>query len=93
MNTFEGSNHMKIDRSALEKLMGLDDKTLIDTINSLADAAGLDKKTVLGVTGNLDALRQGLSKVSDKDISSAVNMLGEERTAEVLNKIKEGGNG
>ena len=84
---------MKIDKSALDKLLGFDDKTLINAINTLADTVGLDKNTVRSITGNLDTLRQGLSNVSDKDISSAVNMLGEERTAEVINKLKGNGNG
>ncbi len=89
----KGVIQMKIDKSALDKLMSLDDKALADTISSLANAAGLDPKTVHKVTGNLDALRQSISKVSEKDISSAVSMLGEERTADVINKIKGNGNG
>lgn len=84
---------MQIDRSALERLLALDDKALTDTVNSLASAAGLDPASLGGVTGNLDRLRRGLRGMSDKDISRAADMIGKERTEQIFKAVKGEQNG
>lgn len=84
---------MQIDKKALERLLALDDATLKKTISALASSAGIDPRSVESVTGDLGKIRSGLSKVSERDIASAVNMLGDERTSELMKKIKSDQNG
>lgn len=84
---------MQIDKKALERLLSLDDETLKKTISALAASAGLGQKAVESVTADLGKVRTSLSKASDADIASAVNMLGNERTAEIMKKLKSDQNG
>ena len=83
---------MKLDRAAVDRLLNLDDGTLKKTISALISAAGLDSNAASEVTGDLNAIRNVLSRVSDSDISNMTKVLGEERTAAMLEKLGKDAN-
>lgn len=84
---------MKPDKASVDRLLSLDDSTLEKTIAQIAAAAGLDKNSVRAVTGNLGALREGISKLSESDLDAALKMLGKDRASVVAEKLKDGQNG
>ena len=52
---------MKIDRTALDRLLSLDDVTLAKTIRALAMAAGIDRSTAEAANTDLPQVRARLS--------------------------------
>ena len=76
---------MKLDKTALDRLLSLDDSTLSKTILSLASAAGIDGIAASAAASNLRLVRQSLSNATDADIEKAMGMLGEKR-ADALKK-------
>ena len=75
---------MKIDRTALDRLLSLDDVTLTKTIRTLAMAAGIDRSTAEAAISDLRLVRASLSNASDADINQAIGMLGEQKVRALL---------
>lgn len=80
---------MKLDKTALDRLLSLDDVTLAKTIAAVSKAAGIDESTAASAVSNLRLVRQSLSNATDSDIEKALGMLGKER-AEAIKKTVGG---
>lgn len=78
---------MKIDKTALDRLLSLDDVTLSRTIATLAAAAGIDKSSADAAASNLRLVRATLANASENDISQAIGMLGEDKVRALLAAI------
>jgi len=78
---------MKLDKTALDRILSLDDDTLKKTIIGLASKAGIDEKAAESAASNIRLVRQSLSNATDSDIEKAMSMLGKER-ANAINKAK-----
>ena len=78
---------MKIDKTALDRLLSLDDVTLSRTISALAAAAGIDKVSADAAASNLRLVRSTLSNASENDISQAIALLGEDKVRALLAAI------
>lgn len=76
---------MQIDKTTLDRLLSLDDATLAKTINMLASAAGIPPEATGSAIKNLRIVRASLSNATNEDIQKAMGMLGEERTAALMN--------
>lgn len=70
---------MNIDKTMLDQLLSLDDRTLARTITALADAAGIDRSASEAAVSDLRLVRASLQNATDADIQKAVAMLGEDR--------------
>ena len=81
---------MKLDKTALDRILSLDDATLAKTINALAAAAGIDKSTAGSAVSNLRLVRASLSNATEEDINRAVNLLGKDRISAITD-ILDGG--
>lgn len=84
---------MQLDKTMLDRLLALDDITLAKTINALANAAGIDKRAAESAVQNLRLVRASLSNATDADLKNAAAMLGEERTAAMLEQLGESQDG
>ncbi len=87
---------MQLDKTALDRLLSLDDETLKKTITSLAAAAGIDPRAAQSAVSNLRLVRASLSNATDADIARAANMIGKEKVEsmmENLNKSENTGGG
>lgn len=87
---------MQLDKTALDRLLSLDDVTLKKTIASLADAAGIDKRAAQAAMSNLRLVRASLSNATDADIARAAELIGKDRIASMLensDKNRESGGG
>ena len=78
---------MKIDKTALDRLLSLDDITLAKTIRALAMAAGIDRSTAEAAISDLRLVRASLSNASDADINQAIGMLGEQKVRALLEAL------
>lgn len=76
---------MQIDKTTLDRLLSLDDATLAKTINMLSAAAGIPAEATNSAIKNLRIVRASLSNATNEDIQKAMGMLGEERTATLMN--------
>ena len=59
---------MQIDRSALEKLLTLNDRQLKAIIQKLASDSGIDPKEFHMDTGSIESIRTALRTASDEDL-------------------------
>ncbi len=84
---------MKPDKTSIDRLLALDDAALEKAVISIASAAGLDSNGIRAVTGNLEALREGITKMTDSEINAALSLLGNKRASAVLEKLKGENNG
>ena len=78
---------MKIDKTALDRLLSLDDVTLTKTIRALSMAAGIDRSTAEAAISDLRLVRASLSNASDADINQAIGMLGEQKVRALLEAL------
>ena len=78
---------MKLDKTALDRLLSLDDVTLAKTINALAAAAGIDKSAADSAVSNLRLVRASLSNATDSDIKNAASIIGEDKISAMVNKL------
>lgn len=78
---------MQIDKTALDRLLSLDDITLAKTIRALTMAAGIDRSTAEAAISDLRLVRASLSNASDADINQAVGMLGEQKVRALLEAL------
>ncbi|MBQ8508840.1 MAG: hypothetical protein IJ493_02925 [Clostridia bacterium] len=78
---------MQIDKTTLDRLLSLDDQTLARTIQALAQAAGIDKRSADAAVSDLRHVRASLSNASNADIAKATAMLGEERVRALLQAL------
>lgn len=78
---------MQIDKTALDRLLSLDDITLAKTIRTLTMAAGIDSSTAEAAISDLRLVRTSLSNASDADINQAVGMLGEQKVRALLEAL------
>ena len=84
---------MKPDKASVDRLLSLDDSTLERTGESIAAAAGRDNNSIRAVTGNLGALREGISKMTESDINAALKMLGKDRISAAADILKDDADG
>lgn len=84
---------MQLDKTALDRLLSLDDVTLAKTISALSASAGIDRAAVDSAVSNLRLVRAALSNASDKDISSALTMIANGQGAKVLENLSGDKNG
>jgi len=80
---------MKLDKTALDRLLSLDDESLKRTIESLAKAVGINGSAADAAASNLRLVRQSLSNATDADIEKALSMRGKDR-ADAINKTLGG---
>ena len=59
---------MQIDRSALDKLLTLNDRQLMGIIQKLANDSGINPKDFHMDTGNIESIRKALRTASDEDL-------------------------
>ena len=59
---------MQLDRSALERLLKLNDRQLMSMITKLASDSGIDPKDLNINVNDISSLRQALSSASDDDL-------------------------
>ncbi len=78
---------MQIDRTILDQLLSLDDRTLARTISMLADAAGIDRRAADAAIADLRLVRSSLGNATDADIQKAVAMLGEDRVRALMKML------
>ena len=78
---------MQIDKTALDRLLSLDDITLAKTIRALAMAAGIGRSTAEAAISDLRLVRASLSNASDADINQAIGMLGEQKVRALLEAL------
>ena len=78
---------MQIDKTALDRLLSLDDITLAKTIRALVMAAGIDRSTAEAAISDLRLVRASLSNASDADINQAIGMLGEQKVRALLEAL------
>ena len=78
---------MQIDRTILDQLLSLDDRTLARTISMLADAAGIDRRAAHAAIADLRLVRSSLGNATDADIQKAVAMLGEDRVRALMKML------
>ncbi len=82
-------NNIKIDREFLEQIKQLDDETLRSMVKSIAEAAGVSKRQAEQATANIDRVKKRISNMSDTEIKKAIEAAGEEKTAEIIEMIKQ----
>lgn len=80
--------NIRIDRDFLDQINKLDDETLRKTVQSIAEAAGVSKRQAERATANIDRVKKRISSMSEEEIKKAVESAGEEKTAEILDMIK-----
>ncbi len=78
---------MQIDKTTLDRLLSLDDVTLAKVISMLSAAAGIPTEASNSAIKNLRIVRASLSNATNEDIQKAVSLLGEERTAALMNLL------
>ncbi|MHB1151873.1 MAG: hypothetical protein ACYCWE_05400 [Eubacteriales bacterium] len=82
-------NNIKIDRDFLEKVKKLDDETLRSMVKSIAEAAGVSKRQAEQATANIDRVKKRVFNMSEAEIKKAIEAAGEEKTAEIIEMIKQ----
>ena len=83
---------MKLDKTALDRILSLDDETLKKTISALAAKAGIDEKAASAAASNIRLVRQSLSNATDSDIEKAMSMLGKDKAAAISEELGGCGN-
>ena len=78
---------MKLDKTALDRILSLDDASLAKTISALTKAAGIDERSAAAAISNMRLVRQSLSNATDADIEKALSMLGRDRTEAIKKEI------
>lgn len=73
---------MKLDRTAVERLLALDDEKFRRVIGRLASGAGIDVGGFAMSGSDIASLRRALSLATDSDIAKASELLGASRSAE-----------
>ncbi len=78
---------MELDRTQLDRLLSLDDRTLARTIAALSQAAGLPRETAEAAVSDLRRVRYALGNADSSDVQRAAQLLGEERLNALLQTL------
>ena len=84
---------MELDRTQLDRLLSLDDRTLARTIAALSQAAGLPPETTEAAVSDLRRVRYALGNADSSDVQRAAQLLGEERLNALLRTLGGGQHG
>ncbi len=81
---------MELDKSSLDRLISLDDKTLGELTKQIAQAAGADSKKTANLLENLDFVRNALSRMTPSEAESIIKSAGKEKSDQIFSIIKKG---
>lgn len=84
---------MELDRSALDRILTLDDKSLSELAQKIASAAGADPRRTAEMLKNLDFIRGTIAKMSPEEADKLIRTAGREKSEQILGIIngKESG--
>lgn len=82
---------MKIDKSLLDQLGALDDKTLSALIRELGRKAGADERSTMRAAANVGILRRKVASMSSDDINKALSSVDDGKLNEVISDLKKRG--
>lgn len=82
---------MELDRKTLDRILSLDDRSLSELTEKIADAAGADAKKTEELLKNLDFVRNTLSEISVRDAEKLLNAAGKEKSEQILTILKNKG--
>lgn len=75
---------MELDRRTLDKILSLDDRSLSELTEKIAQVAGADAKKTEELLKNLDFVRSTLSSITVSDAEKLLNAAGKDKSEQIL---------
>ena len=82
---------MNVDRGSIDRILALDDKTLWELAQSIAQASGAQGKRAQKLVNDVGFLREKLARLSVRDAQRLVEAAGEEKSGEIARLLRERG--
>lgn len=82
---------MNVDRGSIDRILALDDKTLRELAQSIAQASGAQGKRAQKLVNDVGFLREKLARLSVRDAQRLVEAAGEEKSGEIARLLRERG--
>ncbi len=84
---------MQIDKNLKNELLSLNDGTLKNLVNSIAQSAGINMANSSISKSDIEKIRAAITNATDKDAEEALKILGGKENAErIVSKLKNTGN-
>ncbi len=78
----------EIDRETLDKIRGLDEKTMQDIIKKLAQASGLNEQAASRLAGNSGFIRKKLASMNAGDVNKLIASADESTVSDILKTVR-----
>lgn len=78
----------EIDRETLDKIRGLDEKTMQDIIKKLAQASGLNEQAAIRLAGNSGFIRKKLASMNAGDVNKLIASADESTVSDILKTVR-----
>lgn len=82
---------MNVDRGSIDRILALDDKTLRELAQSIAQVSGAQGRRTQKLVNDVGFLREKLARISVRDAQRLVEAAGEEKSGEIARLLRERG--
>ena len=82
---------MEFDRSSLDKILSMDEKSFSALVEAIADAAGASKAKTRAMLSNPDILKKKLSEMTPREAEALMDTVGKEKSGEIINMLRSQG--
>ncbi len=82
---------MQFDRTQLDQLLSMDDKSFSELARTIAEAAGADKAKAELLISNPELLKRRLSQISPEEASKLIDAAGREKSQEIMDMLNNRG--
>ncbi|MBP5155416.1 MAG: hypothetical protein J6252_02405 [Clostridia bacterium] len=82
---------MNVDRGSIDRILALDDKTLSELAQSIAQVSGAQGRRTQKLVNDVGFLREKLARISVRDAQRLVEAAGEEKSGEIARLLRERG--
>lgn len=81
---------MQLDHDTLKRLLELDDESFRCIIRQISIAAGADHAKTEAILGDVNGIKQSLSRMSPQQAEKILNSAGKDKSEEILRIINKG---
>lgn len=78
----------EIDRETLDRIRGLDEKTMQDIIKRLAEASGMNERAASRLAGNSGLIRKKLASMNTGDVNKLIASADESAVSDILSAVR-----
>jgi len=82
---------MEFDRSSLDKILSMDEKSFSALVEAIAQGAGASKAKTQAMLSNTDLLKKRLAGMSPAEARGIIDAAGKEKSEEIMNMLRSQG--